>query len=98
MITTRQTIGWMGTAAAAGTTTLLGLAVAASVAAQQPLPAGGTMTERNKAVALRWSEELWSKGQLRPEECVTVIPEEAILAFRRGRGRCKEEKPGVAPI
>jgi DTW domain-containing protein YfiP len=33
---------------------------------------------------------LWSMGQLRPEECVTVIPEEAILAFRRaaaGEGR-----------
>lgn len=26
---------------------------------------------------------LWSMGQLRLEECVTVIPEEAILAFRR---------------
>jgi tRNA-uridine aminocarboxypropyltransferase len=26
---------------------------------------------------------LWSMGRLRPEECVTVIPEEAILAFRR---------------
>jgi DTW domain-containing protein YfiP len=26
---------------------------------------------------------LWSMGQLRPEECVTIIPEEAILAFRR---------------
>ena len=25
---------------------------------------------------------LWSMGQLRPEECVTVIPEEAILASR----------------
>jgi DTW domain-containing protein YfiP len=26
---------------------------------------------------------LWSMGRLRPEECVTVIPEEAILASRR---------------
>ena len=26
---------------------------------------------------------LWSMGQLRPEECKTVIPEEAIRAFRR---------------
>ncbi len=26
---------------------------------------------------------LWSMGQLRPEECVTVIPEQAILAFHR---------------
>src|SRR3984893_14943598 len=35
---------------------------------------------------------LWSMGQLRPEECVTVIPKEAILAFRRGgSGRWKEE-------
>ncbi len=26
---------------------------------------------------------LWSMGRLRPEECVTVIPEKAILALRR---------------
>lgn len=37
---------------------------------------------------------LWSMGQLRSEECVTVIPEEAILAFRHGgSGRWKEEDP-----
>jgi len=64
MYTTRDTTGWMGKAAAAGTTALLGLAVAASVAAQPSTQAGGTMTERNKAVALRWSEELWSQGRL----------------------------------
>ena len=61
MITTRQTTGWMG---AAATAALVGFAVAASVAAQPSMQAGGTMTERNKAVALRWSEELWSKGNL----------------------------------
>lgn len=37
---------------------------------------------------------LWSMGQLRPEDCETVIPEEAILAFRRGGiARWKEENP-----
>jgi len=64
MTNTRQTAGWKRKAAAAATTVLLGAALAASVAAQQGMPTGGTMTERNKAMALRWSEELWSKGQL----------------------------------
>jgi steroid delta-isomerase-like uncharacterized protein len=64
MITTRQKTGWKGKAAAAATTALLAVVVAASVAAQQRMQTGGTMTEQNKAVALRWSEELWSKGQL----------------------------------
>jgi DTW domain-containing protein YfiP len=39
---------------------------------------------------------LWSMGQLRPEECVTVIPEEAILASRRAAtagGRKKNRVP-----
>jgi len=63
MTTTRQTAGWKR-AAAASTTALLAVAVATSVAAQQRMQTGGTMTERNKAVALRWSEELWSKGDL----------------------------------
>ncbi len=64
MITTRQTTGWKRKAAAAATTALLGVALGAGVAAQQGMQTGGTMTERNKAMALRWSEELWSKGHL----------------------------------
>jgi len=39
---------------------------------------------------------LWSMGRLRPEECVTVIPEEAILALRRAGaagGRKKNPVP-----
>jgi steroid delta-isomerase-like uncharacterized protein len=64
MITTRQTACCKRKAAAVGTTALLAFVVAASVAAQQWMQTGGTMTERNKAVALRWSEELWSKGHL----------------------------------
>ena len=38
---------------------------------------------------------LWSMGQLRPEECVTVIPEEAILAFRRAATAGKRKKNPV---
>ena len=64
MITTRQTTGWKRKAAAAATTALLGVALGAGVAAQQGMQTGGTMTEQNKAMALRWSEELWSKGHL----------------------------------
>ena len=64
MITIRQKTGWKGKAAAAGTTAFLAVVVAASVAAQQWMQTGGTMTEQNKAVAVRWSEELWSNGQL----------------------------------
>jgi steroid delta-isomerase-like uncharacterized protein len=63
MTTTRQTAGWKRTTAVAGTTALLAVAVAGSVAAQR-IATGGTMIEQNKAVALRWSEELWSKGDL----------------------------------
>jgi steroid delta-isomerase-like uncharacterized protein len=50
--------------AAAGTTALLAAAIAAGVFAQQSMHAGGTVTVQNKAVALRWSEELWSQGHL----------------------------------
>ena len=64
MHTTRQTTGWKGKAIAAGTTALLAVAVAAGVAAQQRMQTGGIVTEQNKAMALRWSQELWSKGQL----------------------------------
>jgi steroid delta-isomerase-like uncharacterized protein len=64
MNTTRQTAGWNRKAAAAATTALLAFAVGATVAAQEGRRTGGTVTEQNKAVALRWSEELWSKGQL----------------------------------
>ena len=38
---------------------------------------------------------LWSMGQLRPEECVTVIPEEAILAFRRAAAAGGRKKKPV---
>ena len=64
MTTTRQTTCCKGKAAAAGTMAILAVAIAASVAAQQWVHTEGTMTERNKAVALRWSQELWSKGHL----------------------------------
>ena len=64
MTTTGQTADWKRQAAVAGTTALLAVAVVASVAAQQWMQTGGTMTEQNKAVARRWSEELWSKGDL----------------------------------
>ena len=40
---------------------------------------------------------LWSMGQLRPEECATVIPEEAILAFRRAAAAGGRKKNSVAP-
>jgi DTW domain-containing protein YfiP len=39
---------------------------------------------------------LWSMGQLRPEECVTVIPEEAILAFRRAAAAGGRKKNRVS--
>ena len=64
MTTTRQTTCCKWKAGAAGTIALLAVAVGANVAAQQWMRTGGTMTEQNKAVALRWSQELWSKGHL----------------------------------
>src|SRR5215471_4068289 len=46
-------------------TGLLVAAVAASVAADRGLKSGGCMSvEHNKAMARRWSEDLWGKGQL----------------------------------
>ena len=35
---------------------------------------------------------LWSMGQLRPEECVTVIPEEAIRLFTAWQPPMEERK------
>ena len=64
MTTTRQTTCCKWKAGAAGTIALLAVAVGANVAAQQWMRTGATMTEQNKAVALRWSQELWSKGHL----------------------------------
>ena len=64
MTRTRQAAGWQ--AAAVGASALLAVALVGTVAAQPQEKAGGTMTtiERNKAAALRWSEELWSQGNL----------------------------------
>ena len=60
---TRYTSGWK--AAAAGASVLLVAAVADNVAAQRQIKNGGTMSiEHNKAVALRWSQELWGQGNL----------------------------------
>ena len=39
---------------------------------------------------------LWSMGQLRPEECVTVIPGEAILASRRAAAAGGRKKNPVS--
>jgi steroid delta-isomerase-like uncharacterized protein len=64
MTTTRQSDPWKGKVAAAGATALLAVAVAASVLGQQRMQTGGTMTEQNKAIALRWSQELWGQGHL----------------------------------
>jgi len=64
MTITRCTAGWKRQRAAAATTALLAIGIVTGVRAQPGTPTGGTMTERNKAVALRWSEELWGKGQL----------------------------------
>src|SRR5262245_39607709 len=63
MSTTRQTSG-VRVAAVGGVMLLLG-AVGDNVAAQRPDQHGGTMSiEYNKKVALRWSQELWSQGNL----------------------------------
>src|SRR6187399_1134240 len=64
MTITRCTAGWKRQRAAAATTALLAIGIVTGVRAQPGTQAGGTMTERNKAVALRWSEELWSQGRL----------------------------------
>ena len=62
MAKTRQRSTW--TTAAAGAAVLLA-AVAGTVAAQRHSHDGGAMSiEHNKAAALRWSEELWSRGNL----------------------------------
>jgi steroid delta-isomerase-like uncharacterized protein len=62
-MTTRQTSGW--TAAVAGAAVLLVAAVAGNAAGQRQVQSGGTMSiEHNKAAALRWSQELWSQGNL----------------------------------
>jgi hypothetical protein len=61
-MTTRQRSGWN---AAAGAAVLLVAAVAGNVAAQRQHQNGETMSiEHNKAAALRWSDELWSQGNL----------------------------------
>jgi len=39
---------------------------------------------------------LWSMGQLRPDECVTIIPEEAILACRRAAAAGGRKKNPVS--
>src|SRR4051794_3750249 len=39
---------------------------------------------------------LWSMGHLRPEECATVIPEEAILAIRRAAAAGGKKKNPVS--
>src|SRR5580658_5324854 len=45
---------------------------------------GREVQESLESLFLKMVERrLWSMGQLRPEECVTVIPGEAILASRR---------------
>ena len=64
MTITRCTAGWKRQRVAAATTALLAIGIVTGVRAQPGTQTGGTMTERNKAVALRWSEELWGKGQL----------------------------------
>jgi steroid delta-isomerase-like uncharacterized protein len=62
MTTTRQISGLK---AAAGISLLLAVALVGQVAAQQRIEMGGTvMIERNKAAALRWSQELWGQGNL----------------------------------
>jgi hypothetical protein len=85
MTTTRQTAGWKRTTAVAGTTALLAVVVAASVAAHR-MQTGGPMTEQNKAIALRWSEELWSKGDLAvADEIVAAdyVRHDPAIRFRR---------------
>jgi steroid delta-isomerase-like uncharacterized protein len=60
-MTTRHTSGWKAAAAGAA---LLVAAGAGHVTAQHQAQFGGTMSYDNKAVALRWSQELWSQGNL----------------------------------
>ena len=63
MSTTRQRSKWE--AAAVGAAMLLGAAGVSNVGAQQPTQSEGVMSiEHNKTAALRWSQELWSQGNL----------------------------------
>jgi steroid delta-isomerase-like uncharacterized protein len=67
MSTTRQRSKWE--AAAVGAVMLLGAAGVSNVGAQQPTQSGGVMSiEHNKTAALRWSQELWSQGNLATAE------------------------------
>jgi steroid delta-isomerase-like uncharacterized protein len=61
MRSTRQQMGWQVAAVAAAVL----LTAVGSVAARQANGRGGAMSiEQNKAMALRWSQELWSEGKL----------------------------------
>ena len=63
MTTRRWRSGWK--AAGAGASALLAIALGGNLAAQRRTETGGAMTiEHNKAVALRWSQELWGQGNL----------------------------------
>jgi steroid delta-isomerase-like uncharacterized protein len=62
MMTKRGMSGWKVQAAAS---VFFIAAIGATMATQRPPRDGGNMSiERNKAAAVRWSQELWSQGHL----------------------------------